>query len=102
MLPLWLFWIAAVLYCTYRLFFRRPTFYDVAADMVGEYPLRDNVEREIIDEIRRMQEDGDISPDKLEELAEAWEENERQYDAKSHKTPGNPENSNDYDNNTKE
>lgn len=102
MLPLWLFSIAAVLYCTYRLFFRRPTFYDVAADMVGEYPLRDNVEREIIDEIRRMQEDGDISPDRLEQLAEAWEENERQYDAKSHKTPENPENSNANDKNTKE
>ncbi len=96
-LPLYLFSIAAVLYCTYRLFFRRPTFYDVAADMVGEYPLRDNTEREIIDEIRRMQEDGEISPDRLEQLADAWEKNERKYDTKS---PAN-ENS-DNDNNTKE
>ncbi len=96
-LPLYLFSIAAVLYCTYRLFFRRPTFYDVAADMVGEYPLRDNVEREIIDEIRRMQEDGDISPEALERLAEAWEENEKKYDKKF------PANDNsDNDNNTKE
>ena len=102
MLPLWLFSLAAVLYCTYRLFFRRPTFYDVAADMVGEYPLRDNVEREIIDEIRRMQEDGDISPDRLEQLAEAWEENERQYNGRAPKAPEEPENSNDNDNNTKE
>ena len=102
MLPLWMFSLAAVLYCTYRLFFRRPTFYDVAADMVGEYPLRDNVEREIIDEIRRMQEDGDISPDRLEQLAEAWEENERQYNGRAPKAPEEPENSNDNDNNTKE
>ena len=99
-LPLYLFSIAALLYCTYRLFFRRPTFYDVAADMVGEYPLRDNVEREIIGEIRRMQEDGDISPEALERLAEAWEENEKKYD----RSPAaNPENdTSDNDNNTKE
>ncbi len=97
MLPLYLFSIAAVLYCTYRLFFRRPTFYDVAADMVGEYELRDNVEREIIDEIRRMQEEGDISPDALERLADAWEENERKYD-KNYSANHNSDN----DNNTKE
>lgn len=91
-LPLYIFSIAAVLYCTYRIFFRRPTFYDVASDMVGEYELRDNVEREIIDEIRRMQEDGDISPEALERLADAWEENERKYDRKS---SGNDNNDND-------
>ena len=105
MLPLWLFSLAAVLYCTYRLFFRRPTFYDVASDMVGEYPLRDNVEREIIDEIRRMQEDGDISPDRLEQLADAWEENERQYSGRATIVPEEPEHGNDNgnnDNNTKE
>jgi len=98
-LPLYLFSIAAVLYCTYRLFFRRPTFYDVASDMVGEYELRDNVEREIIDEIHRMQEEGDISPEALERLAEAWEENERKYDGKSPLTADEPS---ENDNNTKE
>lgn len=96
-LPVWLFSLAVVLYCTYRLFFRRPMFYDVAADMVGEYPLRDNVEREIIGEIRRMQEDGDISPDRLEQLALAWEENEKKYTGK---TPDNDNSVND--NHTKE
>ena len=99
-LPLYLFSIAALLYCTYRLFFRRPTFYDVAADMVGEYPLRDNVEREIIGEIRRMQEDGDISPEALERLAEAWEENEKKYDCSPAAKPEND--TSDNDNNTKE
>ena len=103
MLPVYLFSIAAVLFCTYRIFFRRPTFYDVAMDMVGEYPLRDNVEREIIEEVRRMQDDGDISPEKIDRLAEAWEENERKYEktsAVSQKTENDSEDNND--NNTKE
>ena len=98
-LPLYLFSIAAVLYCTYRLFFRRPTFYDVASDMVGEYELRDNVEREIIDEIHRMQEEDDISPEALERLAEAWEENERKYEKNP---PAGSNDTTDNDNNTKE
>lgn len=110
MLPVYLFSIAAVLFCTYRIFFRRPTFYDVATDMVGEYPLRDNVEREIMAEVRRMQEDGDISPEAIDRLAEAWETNERKYKkntAVSHEsepeTSGEEDFDNtDNDNNTKE
>lgn len=96
--PLYLFSIAAVLFCTYRIFFRRPTFYDYVMDVVGEHKLRDNTEREILDEIRRMQEDGDISPEKIDRLAEAWEENERKYEKKS----SAPQSNNDNDNNTKE
>ncbi len=109
MLPVYLFSIAAVLFCAYRIFFRRPTFYDVATDMVGEYPLRDNVEREIMAEVRRMQEDGDISPEAIDRLAEAWEENERKYEKNAADSPeSDPETSgdedidNNNDNNTKE
>ena len=108
MLPVYLFSIAAVLFCAYRIFFRRPNFYDIATDMVGEYPLRDNVEREIMAEVRRMQEDGDLSPEAIDRLAEAWEQNERKYDKKAPEpsengaeTPDN-DNINDNDNNTKE
>ena len=106
MLPVYLFSVAAVLFCAYRIFFRRPTFYDVATDMVGEYPLRDNVEREIMAEVRRMQEDGDISPEAIDRLAEAWEENERKYDQKapepSEDEYPDADNIDDNDNNTKE
>lgn len=106
MLPVYLFSLAAVLFCAYRIFFRRPTFYDIATDMVGEYPLRDNVEREIMAEVRRMQEDGDISPEAIDRLAEAWEENERKYDKNVPEPSANdsetPDSDNDNDNNTKE
>lgn len=99
MTPLYIFSIAAVLFCAYRIFFRRPTFYDYALDTVGEHPLRDNVEREIIGEVRRMQESGDLSPEELDRLAEAWEENERKHEKHSHDLP---EDHSDNDNNTKE
>ncbi len=79
MMPLYLFCIAAVLFCVYRLFFRRPTFYDYAMDMAGEFPIRDNEQREILEKIHRMQEDRDISPEELERLEQAWEENEKKY-----------------------
>lgn len=106
MLPVYLFSIAAVLFCTYRIFFRRPTFYDIATDMVGEYPLRDNVEREIMAEVRRMQEDGDISPEAIDRLAEVWEENERKYEKNASDSSDNDSESsdsaNENDNNTKE
>ncbi len=78
-MPLYLFSVAAVLFCTYRIFFRRPTFYDYAMDMAGEFPVRDNVQREILDRIHQMQEDRDISPDELEKLERAWEENDKRY-----------------------
>ncbi len=94
-MPLYLLSIAAVLYCTYRIFFRRPTFYDYAMDIAGEFPVRDNVQREILDRIHRMQENRDISPDEIEELERAWEENEKKY-------TGIRRDSSDNDNNTKE
>lgn len=90
-MPLYLLSIAAVLFCTYRIFFRRPTFYDYVMDLVGEFPVRDNVQREILERIHQMQEDRDISPDELEELEQAWEANDKRYN----KTKNN-------DNNTKE
>lgn len=98
-MPLYIFSIAAVLFCSYRIFFRRPTFYDYVLDVVGEHELRDNVEREILAEVRRMQEDGDLSPEEIDRLAEAWEENERKYEKHS---AGPPDDHSDNDNNTKE
>ncbi len=87
-MPLYLFSVAAVLFCAYRIFFRRPTFYDYAMDIAGEFPVRDNVQREILERIHRMQEDRDISPDELEELERAWEENDKKYDKKTAGTSG--------------
>lgn len=81
-MPLYIFSIAAVLFCSYRIFFRRPTFYDYVLDVVGEHELRDNVEREILAEVRRMQEEETLTPEEIDRLAEAWEENERKYEKK--------------------
>lgn len=106
MLPVYLFSIAAVLFCAYRIFFRRPSFYDYVLDIVGEHPLRDNAEREIIAEVRRLQEDEALTPEEIERLEDAWEENERKYTGKSRTSrsgsPDSKESNDTNDNNTKE
>ncbi|MGN1346778.1 MAG: type II CAAX prenyl endopeptidase Rce1 family protein [Eubacteriales bacterium] len=73
--PLYLFSIAVMLFCAYRIFFRRPTFYDYVLDTVGEHRLRDDTERTILAEVRRRQEDDTLTPEIMEQLAERWEEN---------------------------
>ncbi len=70
--------IFLILFCVYRIFIRRPTFYDYVLDTVGEHTPRDDTEREIIAEVRRLQEsDEKITPEELDRLAERWEENEK-------------------------
>lgn len=101
-MPLYIMSIAGVVFCTYRIFIRRPTLYDFVTDMVDEYSTDDEVEQRILEDFHRMYEDGSCSPDEVERLEREWKENELAKKEKAHKSD-NSSSDNDNDNNqTKE
>lgn len=77
MLALYIMSIAVIVFCVYRAFIRRPTFYDLVFDKNGDYEFINETERELIERVRtaRNSDDIDMTPDELEEVFEAWEKN---------------------------
>ncbi|MGN1409863.1 MAG: type II CAAX prenyl endopeptidase Rce1 family protein [Eubacteriales bacterium] len=69
--------IALIILLTYRIFIRRPTFYDIFYDTDSLIPPINEREREIVSKLREMQKTGDADPDELVTLADDWEENRK-------------------------
>lgn len=77
--------IALIILLTYRIFIRRPTFYDIFYDTDSLIPPINEREREIVSKLREMQRTGEADPDELIALSDAWEENRKSTDKSSKK-----------------
>ena len=73
--------IAMLVWCTYRIFVRYPTFNDILADRESRIKPINSTEAEIMNRLRFIQEqqdhDIDALSDELEELEKKWNENRR-------------------------
>ena len=90
LLALYIMSVAAIAFCVYRLFIRRPTFYDLVLDKNRDYEYINKTEEEIIERVKaaRNAEVEMLTPEELEKLYAEWEENrakhkeERKYNKK--------------------
>ncbi len=71
--------IVVVLFCTYRIFIRRPTFYDILLDVDGRIPKINDEEKAIFDRLQKAKMDGSMTPEELEELENRWAENRKNH-----------------------
>lgn len=88
--PLYIMSIWVVMFCTYRIFYRQPKFYDYITDTVGEYLPRDETEERILNEYYRLRDldDDELHLDELAELESEWEENEAARNKNNRKRDG--------------
>jgi len=71
--------IVAIVYCIYRIFIRRPTFYDMIMDTDGRIPPINDEETAILERLRRFKDDGTMRPEDLEQIEMDWTENRKRY-----------------------
>lgn len=85
MMALYVMSIAVIIYCVYRSFIRRPTFYDLVFDKNGDYKFINETERELIERVKaaRSSDEIDMTPEELEEIFDAWQKNRENYKHKS-------------------
>ena len=69
--------IALIILLTYRIFIRRPTFYDVFYDTDSLIVPINERETEIVSKLREMQKTGEADPDELVTLADEWTDNRK-------------------------
>ncbi len=66
--------IVAAFFCIYSIFIKKPTFAAMVLDKTGEFRPATEEEKKLIEDMKSLQDRGDITPEEVQKMSDRWDE----------------------------
>ena len=66
--------VVVVFFCFYSIFIKKPTFAAMVLDRTGEFRPATEEEKKLIEDMKSLQDRGDITPEEVQKMSDRWDE----------------------------